>query len=163
MYALHLTKVQYVSVYYWADQNTACPPGPGNIAPTALPGNGGKPLYALEHSMGSSQTLTNKSRQSPSIYAVFPSIEANNGCTTIGSTYNDVTATLAPGELSTVDGSGVTRVFDFSNLPCGARPTIAPPQYFSTLDPAFRGCIAGLGQGIDPSEPIPTAVGISPP
>ncbi|MCJ1459643.1 hypothetical protein MMC28_010022 [Mycoblastus sanguinarius] len=126
---------QYVSVYYWEDMNSACQPGASKPTATAGPGN-----VKLE---------------SPSIYVFFPSISANDGCTQVGNTYSSTMTSFAPGQLSTIAAPGVTKVFDFENLACGAKPLIAPPSFLFNLDPAFHDCIPGLSQGVDPPTAVP--------
>lgn len=112
---------------------------------------------------------------SPSVYVVFPSIIASDGCELIGSTYADITTSFAPGALSTIrptDNS--TYAFNFADLPCppasvgwdgvGAyQPRLAPPPFLFGLDKAFATCIPGASQGIDPFGALQTANGISPP
>ena len=146
---------QYVTVLYWpqATQNTAC-----------LPQATGVPLSALPPGLNPA---------SPSVYVIFPSISANNGCTQIGKTYSSITTSFAPSDLSTIDSSGATKVFDFGDLPCGPpgienpayAPLIAPPSFiFNDLDNgAFATCIPGLHQGVDPPIAVHTANGVSPP
>ena len=110
--------------------------------------------------------LINHCRTSPSIYAIFPSIMASDGCSQIGQGYGPITTSFAPGELSTIDiGGHSTNVFNFDDLPCPPSgielapgstyaPLIAPPSFIFDLDPAFSSCIPGYSQGVDP----PTAV-----
>lgn len=106
--------------------------------------------------------LSSDDRVSPSIYAIFPSIMASDGCNQIGSGYGPITTSFAPGELSTIDiGSHSTNVFNFADLPCPPSgieipqgetyaPLIAPPSFIFDLDPAFSTCIPGYSQGVDP-------------
>ena len=118
--------------------------------------------------------LSRNSLESPSVYVVFPSISANDGCTQIGNTFSSITTSFAPGELSTIDlASHATKVFDFGDLPCGPpgmddpsyAPLIAPPSFiFNDLDNgAFSNCIPGLSQGVDPPIPLSTGGGVSGP
>ena len=100
-------------------------------------------------------SLTSQSSESPSIYVFFPSISANDGCTQVGNTYSSTMTSFAPGQLSTIAAPGVTKVFDFENLACGAKPLIAPPSFLFNLDPAFHDCIPGLSQGVDPPTAVP--------
>ena len=113
--------------------------------------------------------LSLNGRQSPSIYAVFPSIMASDGCKQIGNGYSHITASFAPGELSTIDGHA-TKVFDFDDLPCPPpgidltpgetyAPLIAPPSFIWSLDPAFSTCIPGSNQGLDPPIAVHTTSG----
>lgn len=111
------------------------------------------------------------SRQSPSVYVVFPTIQARNGCTQVGALFTSITTSFAPGELSTVrsyslgvDGSHYPEIsfFDFRDIPCPPpgvlwnrtegtyKPLLAPPDFLFDLDPAFRTCIPASGQGVDP-------------
>lgn len=108
-------------------------------------------------------------RVSPSIYAIFPSIMASDGCNQIGKGYGPITTSFAPGELSTIDiGSHSTNVFNFDDLPCPPSgidlppgttyaPLIAPPSFIWDLDPAFSSCVPGYSQGVDPPTAMPTA------
>ena len=111
--------------------------------------------------------------QSPSVYAIFESISAFDGCSHIGNTFSALTTSFAPSDLSTVDSGGNTKVFNFGDLPCGPpgvenpsySPTIAPPSFiFNDLDNgAFATCIPGAGQGVDPPTPLQSANGVSGP
>ena len=106
--------------------------------------------------------LLNICSQSPSIYVVFPSIRGHDGCEPIGPTFVDLTTSFAPGALSTVRPDNTTHSFNFGDLPCPPAdiewdfskgpyaPTIAPPEFLFNLDPAFKTCIHGATQGIDP-------------
>ena len=99
----------------------------------------------------------------PSIYAIFPSIIASDGCNRIGGAYGPITTSFAPGELSTIDvGGHMTSVFNFADLPCPPSsiqlppgetyaPLIAPPAFIFDLDPAFSTCVPGYSQGVDPA------------
>ena len=110
-------------------------------------------------------------RVSPSIYAIFPSIMASDGCNQIGKGYGPITTSFAPGELSTIDiGGHSTNVFNFDDLPCPPpgifvpsgqpyAPLIAPPPFIWGLDPAFSTCQPGYSQGLDPPHAIPTMSG----
>ncbi|KAF6221155.1 hypothetical protein HO133_002009 [Letharia lupina] len=135
---------QWVTIFYWPTepQNTAClallPSPPTSANPSGIP------------------------VMSPSIYAVFPSIMASDGCNQIGQGYGPITTSFAPGELSTIDIDGdSTNVFNFADLPCGPStmevrpgtpyaPSIALPSFIRDLDPAFATCIPGRNQGVDP-------------
>lgn len=106
--------------------------------------------------------------QYPSLYVVFDSIIASDGCSQIGNTYSSITTSFAPGELSTIDSSGATQVFNFGDLPCGPSgddpsysPIIAPPSFLTGIDTAFATCIPGREQGIDPPVAIQPAGGAS--
>ena len=147
----HIYGLQYVTVLYWpgSSQKTAC-----LTTATANPPD----------SLGFTP-------QASSLYVIFNSIIASDGCRQIGNTYAMITTSFAPGELSTIDkSSGATRVFDFSDLPCGPAgdnphysPIIAPPPFLTNLDPAFATCIPGAEQGIDPPGQLLGADGASGP
>lgn len=114
-------------------------------------------------------------RVSPSIYAIFPSIMASDGCNQVGKGYGPITTSFAPSDLSTIDiGGQSTNVFNFADLPCGPSgidltpgetyaPLISPPPFIWDLDPAFSRCIPGYSQGVDPPTAIPTVLGGLPP
>ena len=117
--------------------------------------------------------LNHGCRESPSIYAIFPSIMASDGCNQIGKGYGPITTSFAPDELSTIAG-GSTNVFNFADLPCPPpgvevppgetyAPLIAPPAFIWGLDPAFSGCLPGRSQGVDPPTAMPTADGLGGP
>ena len=107
--------------------------------------------------------------QSPSVYIIFPSISANDGCSQIGQTFADLTTSLAPGALSTIGLDSSTYSFNFGDLPCPPAdvgwdpskgpyaPLLAPPDFLFHLDPAFATCIPGASQGIDPYTTLTTA------
>ena len=118
--------------------------------------------------------LTLDRRVSPSIYAIFPSIMASDGCNQIGNGYGPITTSFAPGELSTIDGGHATNSFDFDDLPCPPSgidltagetyaPLISPPPFIWGLDPAFSGCIPGYNQGLDPPVAVHTTDGLGDP
>ena len=105
---------------------------------------------------------------SPSVYVVFESIKASDGCNQVGPTFASKTATLPPGELSTIAPDGTTQSYNFADLPCPPAslqwdpdkpyaPRIAAPSYLMGLDPAFSNCIPGAAQGVDPPIPWHTA------
>ena len=114
--------------------------------------------------------LNHNSAISPSIYAVFPSIIASDGCNRIGNAYGPITTSFAPGELSTIDvGGHSTNVFNFADLPCPPSgvdvpagetyaPLIAPPAFIWDLDPAFSTCVPGYSQGVDPPNALTSGV-----
>lgn len=124
--------------------------------------------------MSSTIKLTHVCSQSPSVYVVFESIKASDGCKQIGPTFADKTLAFAPGVLSTVVDGTITQSFNFGDLPCPPAtvqwdpakpyaPVIAPPPGLFSMDPAFSSCIPGRSQGIDPPIPISTANGVSGP
>ncbi len=105
----------------------------------------------------------------PSIYAVFPSIMASDGCNQIGKGYGPITTSFAPGELSTIEASDTTNVYNFSELPCAPSgievppgetyaPLLAPPSFLYDLDPAFSACVPAYVQGVNPPFDPPIAV-----
>ena len=113
-------------------------------------------------------------RQYPSNYLVFPTISAGNACTRVGNIYYDHTIAFAPGAISTIEGNtGVTKEFNFADMPCPPpevaaadsyfynpqwnpgrpySPIIAPPKEIFDMDPAFANCVAAVYQGFDPSR-----------
>lgn len=141
---------QSVNIWYFGNgsQNTACP----GIATASTP----------SHPPGLSMVP-------PSIYAIFPTIMASDGCNKIGQSYGPITTSFAPGEPSTIE-NGVTKVYNFNDLPCppsGIRippgsvyaPLIAPPSFIVwDLDPAFSTCVIGLHQGVNPPFDPPIAL-----
>lgn len=150
---------QYVNVYYW-------PESPGNTTrlcmnpqTTSLPDI--SEMYDPNTSHAGPANLTLYS-QSPSIYVVFPSIYVADGCSTIGKTFTGLTASFAPGQLSTIGHSSSTYSFNFGDLPCPPAnagwdpsegpysPIVAPPEFLFNLDPAFNTCIPAASQGNDP-------------
>ncbi|KAM0796925.1 hypothetical protein BDR22DRAFT_975661 [Usnea florida] len=145
-----------VTVYYWPEgpQNTAC-----------LSAN---PLVT--------STLTGiPNIQSPSVYVVFPTVRGYDGCSRIGDIYFDLTTSFAPGALSTIRPDSTTYSFNFGDLPCppadvqwdfsngSYAPQVAPPDFLFDLDPAFKTCIPGLYQGIDPPMTLTQAAADSGP
>ncbi|CAF9919192.1 MAG: hypothetical protein ALECFALPRED_001082 [Alectoria fallacina] len=145
-----------VNLYYWPEgpQNTACLSADPPIA-SSLP------------------NILNV--QSPSVYAVFPSIRGHDGCSQIGTTFVNLTTSFAPGALSTVGLDSSTYSFNFDDLPCPPadvewdfsrgpyQPQVAPPHFIFNLDPAFKTCIPGASQGIDPYTTLTTAAADSTP
>ena len=107
--------------------------------------------------------------QSPSVYAIFESIRASNGCNTVGKTFAGFTTSFAPGALSTIGPDFRTSSFNFGDLPCPPpdkgwdpskgryQPQLAPPEFLFTLDPAFATCTPGFKQGIDPYHTLSPA------
>ena len=162
--------VQYVSIFYWPteSQNTACLASLGSPQPSAFPS--GLSVYVNSSLFRDPRTESNDST-SPSIYAIFPSIMASDGCNQIGKGYGPITTSFAPGELSTIDlGGHSTNVYNFADLPCPPSsielppgetyaPLIAPPAFIWDLDPAFSTCIPGYSQGVDPPIAFPTDSG----
>lgn len=115
---------------------------------------------------------------------MIPAISAGNTCTRIGDIYTSVTFSLAPGELSTIEGqAGATKSFDLGDLPCppasvasadkffydtsinpgrGYEPRIVPPTQIYSLDPAWATCtFQALNQGFDPPSAVMTATAIT--
>ena len=123
---------------------------------------------------------------SPSIYVVFPTISARagNARTQVGSIYTDYITSFAPGELSTIEGSGgSTKAFDFADLPCpppavaeanaffyntqanpgsAYSPRVDLPRGILDLDPAFKGCVAAIYQGFDPPRALKSRGKVTP-
>lgn len=173
---LYIYCFQWVTVLYWpqATQNTACIPQATGVPLSALPPGIAEYdptiLYALRILI---DILLRTALESPNVYVIFPSISANDGCTQIGKTHSSITTMFAPSDLSTIDSSGATKVFDFGDLPCGPpgmedpnyAPLIAPPSFiFNELDNgAFASCIPGLHQGVDPPRAVQAGNGVSGP
>ena len=156
---------EYVSVLYF-------PTGPLNTAC----------LTAIPSASMPSQVTPAGSFQSPSVYVIFPQISAGNSITQVGSVYTSVTISLAPGELSSIQGpDGPTKSFNFNDLPCppsdvaaadswfynpeynpsrAYAPMIAPPPQLFDLDPAFSNCVAAIYQGFDPPIALLSAAGL---
>ena len=161
---------KFVHVYYWPD--TAQSPHCENQAPVDVmqPPPSLQMYFEALIDKGSFMSLMDD-RVLPSIYAVFPSVMASDGCQTIGNTYKDITTSFAPGELSTlelVNGVEQTKVFNPADLACPParlqldpgqkhEPLIAPPSFITALDPAFAACVPALSQGVDPPHAVATA------
>ena len=100
-------------------------------------------------------------------------ISAGNEHQRIGSVYSSVVFTLAPGQLSSIEGrNGATRAYNFADLPCPPsdvasrnsafynptnnptqpyRPRISIPAEVLKLDPAWSTCTAtAQWEGFDP-------------
>ena len=151
-------------MHYWPhkSQNTACLTSLGGAPSPVAFAN----AYVNRSLHLEIRQLITKNRVSPSVYVVFESIKASDGCNQIGPAFAQQTATLPAGVLSTIAHDGATRSFNFADLPCPPasipwdgsspyKPRIAPPSYLKNLDPAFANCIAGEGQGVDPPIPFP--------
>lgn len=169
-------------MYYWPEgpQNTACLSANPPIAST-LPNIPN--VYDLNTSHTRYTNLLTICSQSPSVYAVFPSIRGHDGYSQIGTTFVNLTTSFAPGQLSTVGLDSSTYSFNFGDLPCPPadvewdfskgpyQPQVAPPQFIFNLDPAFKTCTPGASQGIDPytiltnaaADSTPGPVGCMPP
>ena len=114
-------------------------------------------------------------RQSPSIYAIFESIRASDGCNTVGTTFAGLTASFPPGVLSSVGPDSSISSFNFGDLPCPPadkgwdpskgqyRPQLAAADFLYKLDPSFAACTTGYKQGIDPYHTLRTATDVSGP
>jgi len=136
------------------------------------------PICMTQHSLISRQrSYLPCLRQSPSVYVVFPSIEARNGCNQIGRSFPNVITSFAPGTLSTARADGSIYSFNFADLPCpppevGWDPTRGPYapalggfpfiSFLWGLDPNFANCIPGAAQGIDPSTLLTAAAAPEP-
>ena len=113
--------------------------------------------------------------QYPSVYIVLSTINAGNPCTKVGQTYNWVTLSYAPGELSTiVSFGGPTQAYDPANQPATPTslqsgeayvdiPVLAPPPGIFDIDPDWSNCVEGTNQGFDPPSVIQMGTAISPP
>lgn len=153
-------------MYYWPEEplRNSCLPANSTVpSPTGQQSNMYDPRF--------SQATSRKNpylpclRQSPSVYIVLPSIEARNGCNNIGHILQNVSASFAPGTLSTARDDGSFYSFNFADLPCpppevGWNSTSAPYRpvlgggpflsFLRGLDPEFADCIPGHSQGVDP-------------
>ena len=140
----------------------------GSPSPLAFPS--GLSAYVVP-SLSCDQQTESYCRTFPSIYAIFPSIMASDGCNQIGKGYGPITTSFAPGELKTIDiRLDSTNVYNFADLPCPPSgielppgstyaPLISPPPFIFDLDPAFSTCIPGYSQGLDPPSAVVTDSG----
>jgi hypothetical protein len=114
---------------------------------------------------------------SPYIYIQFATIDARDNCGFLGGKYTSITWSFLPDEISTIEGlAGVTKSFNFADLPCppadlkarlssiGAydgswsySPVIAPPAQLTRLDPAWASCIPDDLNGYDPPHVLTPA------
>ena len=119
---------------------------------------------------------------SPSLYIKFPSLEAADGCGSLGiSSFTSATLAFAPGELSTLvnwcPGHGCTtslQAFDPADMPCGPpepvggrygpggagdySPLFAPITKLNKLRPEWWNCTAEVGwNGWDPPRTLEPA------
>lgn len=161
-------------MYYWPNdpQNTACL-SEGPQITTSSPDITN--MYDSNICHARHANLLTPYSQSPSVYVVFPSIHAYDGCSQIGATFTNLTTSFAPGALSTVGGDSRTYSFNFGDLPCPPAivgwnssqgpyaPKLAPPHFLFQLDPAFTKCIPGTSQGIDPYMTLVPATAASGP
>ncbi|KAL8870569.1 MAG: hypothetical protein Q9174_003417 [Haloplaca sp. 1 TL-2023] len=124
---------------------------------------------------------------SPSVYVAFGDVSAGDACGDVGQKYTSITLGFAPGELQTVTALGKdhydttlgTRPFDPKNVLCPPdfevedlflkqdrlagistyRPRIQIPPALQNLDPAWKDCVVGDYEGIDPPHPLVPASG----
>ena len=148
-------------MYYWPEgpQNTACLSANPLVTSTLT---GIPNMYESNTPQTRHASLLNICSQSPSVYVVFPTIRGYDGCSRIGDIYFDLTTSFAPGALSTIRPDSTTYSFNFGDLPCpppdvdwdssngSYAPQLAPPDFLFDLHPAFKTCIPGSIQGIDP-------------
>ena len=148
-------------MYYWPEepQNTACLSANPLVTSTLT---GIPNMYESNTSHTRHASLLNICSQSPSVYVVFPTIRGYDGCSRIGDIYFDLTTSFDPGALSTIRVDSSTYSFNFGDLPCppaevewdfsngSYAPQLAPPEFLFNLHPAFKTCIPGHTQGIDP-------------
>ena len=160
---------QYVNVYYWPEssQNTACHSANPHITPSSPPDIPN--VYDSNSSYARFANVLTLCSQSPSVYMIFPSIYASDGCNRIGSAFTNLTTSLPFGVLSTIGLDKTTYSFNFGDLPCppadvgwdpskgSYAPQLAPPSFLTSLDTAFATCIPALTQGIDPPTTLTTA------
>ena len=131
--------------------------------------------YVLRTSHAEHANILTLGSQSPSVYVVFPSIAAFDGCQQVGQTFADLTTSFAPEAMSTVRSDWSKYPFNFADLPCPPagvpwnqsegpyQPLLAPPDFLFTIDPAFATCTPAASQGIDPYKPLKRAKKESPP
>lgn len=160
-------------MYYWpqASPNTAClsafPPITSSYPHISNP-------YTPNILRIRYANLLTLCSQSPSVYAVFPTIHGWDGCNTIGAPFFNLTTSFAIGKLSTVGLNNSTYSFNFGDLPCPPAdvewdpfkgpyaPKVAAPGFLWNLDPMFANCIPGANQGIDPPTTLIPAPAVSP-
>ncbi|MCJ1236071.1 hypothetical protein MMC14_004048 [Varicellaria rhodocarpa] len=149
---------QWASVYYWPTTTWSTDYSNATVSPAV-------PTIPAEFS----------NFQYPSVYIVLSTINAGNPCTKVGQTYNWVTLSYAPGELSTiVSFGGPTQAYDPANQPATPTslqsgeayvdiPVLAPPPGIFDIDPDWSNCVEGTNQGFDPPSVIQMGTAISPP
>ena len=122
----------------------------------------------------------------PNVYLMITAISAGNEHRRVGSVHSSVVLTLAPGELSTIEGHDeATRAYNFADLPCPPsdvasrnslfynpkinptqpyRPRISIPSAAWKLDPAWSTCThTAPYEGFDPPTILSPATSISGP
>ena len=114
-------------------------------------GTGGSEVIAVEDGV----TYT-----SPYLYVVYPSIWAEDRCGPHGGFYTSITWSFLPGQLSSLDSHGYTRVFNETELPCRRKgywsdglyhpATLAAVPQLNMLEPSYKNCFVGYWQGLDP-------------
>lgn len=152
-------------MYYWPQDshNSAC------LTADQQPNSAGpnvQNLYVLRISHPEHANLLTLDSSSPSVYVVFPSISAFDGCHQVGKTFSGLTTSFAPEAMSTVRSDWSIYPFNFTDLPCPPadipwnssegpyQPILAPPDFLFTIDPAFATCTPAASQGIDPYKPL---------
>lgn len=99
---------------------------------------------------------------------VFTSIEAHDGCRTIGTTVVHLSHIFHPSDLATGrENDDTLYTFNPVDFPCPPAsvgwtgpymPRITPPtSFFKAMDPAWSTCVLAANQGIDPPTAFPTA------
>lgn len=122
----------------------------------------------------------------PNIYLMITAISAGNEHHQIGSVYTSVILTLAPGQLSTIEGRDeATKAYNFADMPCPPpdvasrnsryynptnnptqpyRPRISIPPEVWKLDPAWSTCTFTVQyEGFDPPTTVNPSTSISGP
>ena len=164
-------------MYYWAQdsQNSACLTADQQInSEINFAGPNISNMYVLRISQAEHANLLTLGSQSPSVYVVFPSITAFDGCRQVGKTFAGLTTSFAPEAMSTVRSDWSKYPFNFADLPCPPadipwnrsegpyQPLLAPPDFLFTIDPAFATCTPAASQGVDPYKPLRSSKKISP-
>ncbi|KAF2721685.1 hypothetical protein K431DRAFT_303218 [Polychaeton citri CBS 116435] len=121
-----------VQVYYWPDTTTAPAGNISSARPTSAPNVA---VTVVEEII----------MTSPSVYLLFPSIYASNGCRAVGATHSGSVISLEPSALSTIYATGflyasqpnAASTFDFDDL----RATPVPAAAYERQ----VGCVAAYG------------------
>ena len=160
-------------MYYWA-QDSHCDDclQAGQVINSTLPNIPNMYVPWISHPEHANLLIFGS--QSPSVYVVFPSINAFDGCRQIGQTFAGLTTSFAPEAMSTIRSDFNKYPFNFADLPCPPadipwnrsegpyQPLLAPPDFLFTIDPAFATCTPAASQRIDPYKPLQTAKMASP-
>ena len=152
-------------MFYWAQDshNSACLSVNQQIS-SALPNITNMYVLRISHAEHANQLTLGS--QSPSVYVVFPSITAFDGCHQVGKAFTNLTTSFAPEAMSTVRSDGSYHPFNFTDLPCPPadipwdpstgpyKPLLGAPNFLFSIDPAFSTCTPAASQGIDPYIPL---------